>query len=108
MSQVALQEKTRYYRKNVDFCNLVERIKLWPSRSGKLHGIKSLTRRGDMAEIVTHCNRRFVISNSRHGRAARWMRNKWYIGVCPTCKVPEWKLKKYSSSVMNQSFGIHL
>ncbi|MBC2724442.1 pyrrolysine--tRNA(Pyl) ligase small subunit [Desulfosporosinus sp.] len=108
MSQAALREKKRYYRKNADFCNLVEKIKLWPSRSGKLHGIKSLTRRGDRAEIETHCNRRFIIYNSRHSRAARWLRNKWFISACPICKVPEWKLLKYSSTVMNQHYGAHL
>lgn len=105
---VAAKEKRRYIRKNVDFINLVDKIKLWPSRGGTLHGIKSMTRRGDTAEIVTHCNRYFIINNSRHSRAARWMRNKWYFGVCQSCRVPEWKLQKYSSTIMSQHYGSHL
>ncbi|WP_018307533.1 pyrrolysine--tRNA(Pyl) ligase small subunit [Desulfitobacterium hafniense] len=104
----ASEEKKRYYRKNVDFFNLVEKIKLWPSRSGTLHGIKSMTRRGNTAEIVTHCNRRFIIYNSKHSRAARWLRNKLHFGVCPHCRIPEWKLQKYSSTVMSQHYGSHL
>lgn len=54
-------KKKRYYRKNVDFFKFVEKIKLWPSRSGNLHGIKSMTIRGNTAEIITHCNEKFQI-----------------------------------------------
>ncbi len=107
MAQIS-NEKKRYYRKNVDFFNLVDKIKLWPSRGGTLHGIRAMNRRGDTAEILTHCNKRFVINNSKHSRAARWIRNKWFFEVCPNCKVPEWKLQKYSSTVMNQHYGVHL
>jgi pyrrolysyl-tRNA synthetase, N-terminal region len=105
---LATNEKKRYYRKNVDFCNLVEKVKLWPSRGGTLHGVKSITRRGNTAEIETHCNRHFIIYNSKNSRAARWMRNKLYFGVCQTCKVPDWKLQKYSSTVMSQHYGAQL
>lgn len=101
-------EKKRYYRKNNDFFNLLEKIKLWPSRKGTLHGIKSITRRGDLAEIITHCNRHYIICNSRHSRAARWIRNKWFFSLCPSCKVPEWKINKYSSTVMSQHYGARL
>jgi pyrrolysyl-tRNA synthetase, N-terminal region len=104
----ASKEKKRYYRKNVDFFNLLEKIKLWPSRGGTLHGIKSMTKRGSTAEIVTHCNRYFTIYNSKHSRAARWMRNKLHFGICPTCRIPEWKLQKYSSTVMSQHYGARL
>ena len=47
----------RYYRKRVDLFNLIEKIKLWPSRKGVLHGIRSIERRGDVAIITTHCSR---------------------------------------------------
>lgn len=103
-----LKEKKRYYRKNVDFFRFIEKIKLWPSRSGTLHGIKSMTIRGNTAEIITHCNERFIIYNSRHSRAARWLRNKWFFHVCGTCKVPTWKLEKYASTYMNQHYGSKL
>lgn len=99
------KEKKRYYRKNVDFFKLVEKLKLWPSRSGILHGIKSIKVRGNMAEVVTHCNERFLIRNSRTSRAARWLRNKWFFGVCKKCRVPDWKLEKYNSTYMNQRWG---
>lgn len=107
MSQAA-KDKKRYYRKNVDFFNLIEKIKLWPSRNGMLHGIKSMTRRGSLAEIVTHCNRQFIIHNSKHSRAARWIRNKLFFDLCPACRVPEWKLQKYSSTMMSQHYGARL
>ena len=62
---------------------LVEKIKLWPSRRGVLHGIKSFERRGtSYAHIVTHCNEQAVIRNSKSSHAARWLRNKWHVGLC--------------------------
>lgn len=99
------KDKKRYYRKNADFFKLVEKIKLWPSRTGTLHGIKSMVQRGNTAEIVTHCNETFIIHDSRNSRAARWLRNKWCIKVCPHCKIPEWKIEKYSTTVMSQHHG---
>jgi pyrrolysyl-tRNA synthetase-like protein len=38
------------------------------------------------------------VYNSRNSRAARWLRNKWAVKPCPKCKVPEWKLLKYSKT----------
>lgn len=102
------KEKRRYYRKNVEFFKLIEKLKLWPSRSGTLHGIRSIKITGNTAEIVTHCNERFVIHNSRNCRAARWLRNKWFFGVCKGCKIPEWKLEKYSATYLNQLYGSKL
>lgn len=99
------QEKKRYYRKNVDFFKLIEKIKLWPSRNGTLHGIRSMKVMGNRAEIVTHCNERFMIRNSKNCRAARWLRNKWFFGVCKGCKIPRWKLEKYSATYLNQYYG---
>lgn len=102
------KEKKRYYRKNVEFFKLLEKIKLWPSRNGTLHGIKSFTIRGNTAEVITHCNERFMVHNSRNSRAARWLRNKWSLNVCRTCNIPDWKLEKYSSTGLSQYHGSNL
>ena len=103
-----VKEKKRYYRKNVEFFKLVEKIKLWPSRTGTLHGIRSINKRGNTAEVVTHCNEKFIINNSRNSRAARWLRNKWCLKVCPACKIPQWKIEKYSSTGLSQYHGSNL
>lgn len=101
-------KKMRYYRKNVDFFKLVEKVKLWPSRKGNLHGIRSMTVRGNTAEIITHCNETFQIINSRHSRAARCLRNKLFFQACTACKIPQWKLDKYSTTRVNQNHGSSL
>jgi pyrrolysyl-tRNA synthetase-like protein len=95
----------RYYRKRVELFRLIDKIKLWPSRKGTLHGIKTIQKLGDQAEITTHCNKTFRVNNSRNSRAARWLRNKWMTRVCPVCGVPDWKLGKYSSTYFNRHHG---
>lgn len=102
------KDKKRFYRKNVDFFKLIEKIKLWPSRTGTLHGIKTITFRGNNAEIITHCNEVFTIRNSRKCRAARWLRNKWHLKVCKHCKIPDWKIEKYSKTTLNRFHGSSL
>ncbi len=97
--------KKRYYRKTVRFFNLVEKIKLWPSRNGVLHGVKTIKITGNIAEITTHCGETFVVWNSRNSRAARWLRNKWCAAACTKCNIPEWKIEKYSSTMMTQKWG---
>jgi len=92
-------------RKRIDFFILVEKIKLWPSRSGTLHGIKVFTVTGVLAEITTHCNKTFVIRHSRRSRAARWLRNKWYFRSCQKCRIPEWKIEKYRKTRFDQHRG---
>jgi len=84
----------RYYRKRVELFLLIDKIKLWPSRKGVLHGIKSVVKSGNTAEITTHCGKHFRIFNSRNSRAARWLRNKMYHQVCEKCGIPQWKLEK--------------
>jgi len=105
VSKTLDQHKLRYYRKNTDFFKLLNKIKLWPARSGTLHGIKVMKITGDIAEITTHCNKTFVISNSRNSRAARWLRNKLSFRSCEQCKIPTWKLEKYSATVMKSNWG---
>lgn len=95
----------RFYKKRIDLLRLIDKIKLWPSRKGVLHGIRTIERRGDMAVITTHCNRTFIANNSRNGRAARWLRNKWFFSVCPECGVPDWKLEKYSVTHFRRHHG---
>lgn len=99
---------TRYYRKKVELFLLVDKIKLWPSRKGVLHGIKTLHKTGNMMEIITHCDKTFTVYNSRNSRAARWLRNKWFKNVCPDCAIPDWKLEKYSATRFRRKYGADL
>ena len=98
----------RFYRKRVELFRLIEKIKLWPARSGLLHGIKSIDIMGDQARITTQCNKTFMVNNSRNSRAARWLRNKWFNGVCAACGVPGWKLEKYASTQFRRHYGSQL
>ena len=95
----------RFYRKRVELFRLIDKIKLWPSRRGVLHGIRSIDILGDQARITTHCNKMFLIVNSRNSRAARWLRNKWFTRTCGVCRIPEWKLAKYSSTRFERHYG---
>lgn len=95
----------RYYRKHVDFFSLLNKIKLWPSRNGTLHGIKKITIKGKYAEVITHCGEKFVIKNSKNSHAARWLRNKWYRRTCKKCRIPAWKIEKYSTTCFTQHYG---
>lgn len=98
----------RYYRKRVELFRLIDKVKLWPSRRGILHGIRTIDIMGDQARITTHCNRTFMVANSRNSRAARWLRNKWFKGVCSTCGIPDWKLEKYSLTQFRRGYGSDL
>lgn len=100
--------KKKFYRKHVALFPLVEKIKLWSSRSGVLHGVRSMEIKGDYAEITTHCGKTFISKNSRNGRAARWLRNKWITKPCKQCKIPSWKLDKYSTTYFSEHFGKEL
>jgi pyrrolysyl-tRNA synthetase-like protein len=95
----------RYYRKRVELFRLIAKIKLWPSRKGLLHGIKMIEACGDQARITTHCNKTFMITNSKNSRAARWLRNKWFKGICGDCRVPDWKVAKYSATYFKRHYG---
>ena len=66
--------RDRFYRKNTEFFRLVEQIKLWPTRSGVLHGVKSIEIYGETARITTFCGASFLVRNSKNSRAARWLR----------------------------------
>ncbi len=100
-----MAERKRFYRKNVELFLLIEKIKLWPSRKGILHGIKHIEKKGNYLAIVTHCGEEFQVFDSRSSRSARWVRNKWISKPCPRCKVPEWKLEKYSKTFFESHYG---
>lgn len=95
----------RYYRKRVELLRLIDKIKLWPSRKGVLHGIRTIEVMGDLAKLTTHCGKTFSVSNSRNSRAARWLRNKWFKHACASCGVPDWKLQKYGATCFRRHQG---
>ena len=94
-----------FYRRRVGLFALIEKIKLWPSHKGILHGIRTIEVTGDQARITTHCEKIFTAANSRNSRAARWLRNKWHRGVCKVCGIPDWKLEKYSATFFKDGIG---
>lgn len=98
----------RYYRKRVKLFRLLGKMKLWTSRRGILHGIKTIEEIGDQTRITTHCNKVFVVFNSSNSRAARYLRNKWHKEVCSVCAVPKWKLAKYDSTRFSSHYGSSL
>ncbi len=98
-------EKKRFYRKRARLFNLIDKIKLWASRTGQLHGIKSLEIMGETARLTTHCNKEFIIRNSLNSRSGRWLRNKWFVKECAACKIPGWKLEKYSATTFKRHHG---
>ena len=48
------EAKKRYYRKNVELFVLLNKMKLWPARSGQLHGIREIDLAGKYITITTH------------------------------------------------------
>ncbi len=103
--QQAKRIKKRFYRKRVELFNVINKIKLWPSRNGILHGIRSIEVHGKEARITTHCNKEFYHKNSRNSRVGRWLRNKWFVKPCPACRVPEWKIEKYNTTSFKRHQG---
>lgn len=101
-------ERKRYYRKRVELFKLLDKVKLWPSRKGLLHGIRTVEKMGDVARVTTHCEKTFLVNDSRNSRAARWLRNKWFKGTCPECRVPDWKVAKYSATRFHRHHGSDL
>ena len=75
--------KAVYYRKQVPLFRLVEKLKLWPSRRGLLHGIKEFEVLGSRARLTTHCGKVMIVRDSKTSRSARWLRNKLFFEACP-------------------------
>ena len=103
VKQAGKQKVVRYVNKNQSLYQLIDKVKLWPSRSGVLHGVKHIEYRGNSMAVTTHCGESFVVWNSRNSRSARWLRNRWCKKPCEKCKVPDWKLAKYSQTVFSNS-----
>jgi pyrrolysyl-tRNA synthetase-like protein len=100
-----MAEAKRYYRKRQRLWAMAAKIKLWPSRRGVLHGIKTITRTAAGFEVETHCGLFFTARDSANSRAARWLRAKQYAAACPACRVPAWKMAKYGSTVFSKRQG---
>ena len=60
---------------------------------------------GKTARLTTHCNKEFIIKNSLNSRSGRWLRNKWFTKECAACKIPGWKLEKYSATTFKRHHG---
>ena len=90
------------------FCPFLRQMQPFFSVPLALHGIRQIDKHGDYAEVTTHCGQTFRIYNSRNSRAARWLRNKWAVKPCPKCKVPDWKLEKYSKTFFDSHYGSDL
>lgn len=103
MSKEISTQTKRYIYKNQGLFALINKIKLWPSRSGILHGVKTLEMKGNRIHVVTHCGEEFTVYDSKNSRSARWIRNRWCTYPCPACKIPDWKISKYSSTVFTDS-----
>jgi len=89
---------TVQFRKREDLYKLVNEIKLWPARSGRLHGVKEIEKQGGYISLELYCGEELKVRNSKNSRAARWLRNKMMVEPCSGCEVPEWKLDKYSQT----------
>ena len=88
----------RYEKKSQRLFPLINKIKLWPARSGILHGVRSIDRQVDKPVITTHCGETFVVRDSKNSRSLRWLRNSCYKNSCKKCKIPEWKIVKYAKT----------
>lgn len=97
------KEPKRYVYKNQSLYALINKIKLWPARSGTLHGIKNIEPMGKQLQITTHCGESFIVYNSKNSRSARWLRNRWSTCACKACRIPDWKLSKYSATVFTDA-----
>lgn len=92
-------KKVKYtLNKKEDLFSLLNKMKLWPSRSGLLHGIKTIEVRGKYAQLILYCGEELTVKNSKNSRAARWLRNTMMIEPCKGCEVPDWKLEKYANT----------
>ncbi len=93
--------RKRYERKDQSLSSLVSKIKLWPSRTGVLHGIRDIAYRENAMIITTHCGETFVANDSRTSRSCRWLRCRYATKPCKKCGIPAWKLEKYSNTTFH-------
>jgi len=88
--------QAKYRAKHVGLFTSVDKIKLWPSRSGLLHGVREVKGSGDWIIVSTHCGETFKVRDSKNGRVHRQLKNHSYKGVCKKCAIPGWKLEKFN------------
>ena len=60
------KEPKRYIYKNQGLYQLINKVKLWPARSGTLHGIKDIVVKGNRLTITTHCGECFTVYDSNN------------------------------------------
>jgi len=75
--------------------DMVETVKLWPTRNGTTHGVTHMEREGGFLHIQTHCGLVIVARDSRNSRAARWLRRGHLFRACPRCGIPMWKQRRF-------------
>jgi pyrrolysyl-tRNA synthetase-like protein len=92
------EAKKRTVRKHAPPYEVVERVKLWPSKTGVLHGVRSVKLKGNLMEVHTHCGQVFRVRNSKTSRVARHLRNKIYEKPCGRCRIPSWKVEKFAET----------
>jgi pyrrolysyl-tRNA synthetase-like protein len=90
--------KKRTVRRHTDPYSVIEKVKLWPSKTGLLHGVRSVKLKGGFVELQTHCGQSIRMRNSRNSRVARHLRNKIYEKPCARCRIPSWKLEKFGDT----------
>lgn len=78
--------------------SLVDKVKLWPSRTGVLHGVRAVRLEGDWLTVETHCGEEFRVRNSSSGRGKRHIKHGHYRSVCKRCGIPDWKIEKFNKS----------
>jgi len=87
---------SKYKTRNAGLFTSVDKIKLWPSRSGMLHGIREVKGSGEWIVLSTHCGTTLKVRDSKNGRAIRQLKHRYYKSVCKKCAIPSWKLEKYN------------
>ncbi|MDR2035119.1 MAG: hypothetical protein LBP91_00365, partial [Coriobacteriales bacterium] len=86
-----------YREKNKRLFDLVDKIRLWPSRTGVLHGVKAIRKEGESMIISTHCGCTFKVRDSKRGRGIRQLKHRNYQRACKRCGIPDWKLEKFKT-----------
>jgi pyrrolysyl-tRNA synthetase-like protein len=90
--------KKRTVRRHADPYSIIAKIKLWPSKAGIIHGVRSVRLKSGTVELQTHCGQTIRMRNSRNSRVARHLRNKVFERPCPQCRIPSWKLDKFDET----------
>lgn len=85
----------RYRERNKRPFDLINKIKLWPSRTGVLHGVRTVKREGNCVVVTTHCGCTLKTNDSKNGRVLRQLKRRTFKKACKKCDVPRWKMEKF-------------